>query len=340
MKEFVGYKRGVNLGGWLSQCEYSEAHYSSFISEADIRRISEWGLDHVRVPIDYELVRDEKGCDIESGYAHINDCIGWCEKHKLNMILDLHKTAGFSFDEEENSFFDRAELQEEFVLLWEELARRYGKYSDRLSFELLNEVVDIRAADLWNEISARAISAIRKIAPDVKIIVGGVRNNSVLWVNKLDKPIDENIVYTFHYYEPLIFTHQSAYWINTMDRDFHIGYPQNRNEIIAKTQKYLMPEHQEIFDVIHAENCDIEYIREAFSLAVRVADERNVPLYCGEYGVIDQADLMSTKNWYADMVKAFEEFGIGHAAWNYKGKDFGLIDEHYSGISGNIADLI
>lgn len=59
MKKFEGYMRGINLGGWLSQCaDYSEKHYSEFITESDIKTISEWGLDHVRLPIDYNVMFD------------------------------------------------------------------------------------------------------------------------------------------------------------------------------------------------------------------------------------------------------------------------------------------
>ena len=59
MKQFNGYKRGINLGGWLSQCEYTTEHYNSFISESDIERIADWKLDHIRLPFDYQLLRDD-----------------------------------------------------------------------------------------------------------------------------------------------------------------------------------------------------------------------------------------------------------------------------------------
>ena len=58
MKTWPGYTRGVNLGGWLSQCVHTPEHYERFIAEADIRRIRDWGLDHIRVPVDYDLVED------------------------------------------------------------------------------------------------------------------------------------------------------------------------------------------------------------------------------------------------------------------------------------------
>ena len=29
----MNLKKGINFGGWLSQCVHTEAHYDSFISE-------------------------------------------------------------------------------------------------------------------------------------------------------------------------------------------------------------------------------------------------------------------------------------------------------------------
>ena len=40
MRKFDGYLRGVNLGGWLSQCvAYTEEHFNGFITEEDIKKI-------------------------------------------------------------------------------------------------------------------------------------------------------------------------------------------------------------------------------------------------------------------------------------------------------------
>ena len=43
----------------------------------------------------------------------------------------------------------------------------------------------------------------------------------------LDKPIDENIIFTFHFYEPLIFTHQKASWVAGMSPTEDIFYPRS-----------------------------------------------------------------------------------------------------------------
>lgn len=337
---FSGYNKGVNLGGWLSQCEHTDEHHSTFISKSDIKRISEWGLDHIRLPIDYQLVRDSDGKDIEKGYSYINACLEWCKEFGLNMILDLHKTAGYSFDKDENDFFTSEVLQDKFVALWVELAKRYGNLSDRLTFELLNEVVNDSDAQKWNEIIARTIPEIRKYAPVTKIIVGGVRNNAISCLGMLDKPYDENVVYTFHFYEPLIFTHQSAYWIKTMGADFHTEYPKKSSCYIEQTEKHLSSNQADCYRNSNAEIIDADFFRNSFKEAVKIAKEREVSLYCGEYGVIDLASTESTLNWYKDINSAFEEYGISRAAWTYKGKDFGLIDEHYSDIYDSLIKLL
>ena len=302
MKQFTGYKKGINLGGWLSQCNHEKEHYDTFIIENDIKEISSWGLDHVRLPIDYELIETQSGEYIEDGFKYIDKCIDWCEKYGLNIILDLHKTAGYSFDEEGTSpdFCKSEKLQDRFIALWEELSKRYGKYSSRLCFELLNEIVDSEVADIWNGIAKRAIKAIRKFAPTVNILIGGVCNNSITALEYLDMPYDENIVYNFHFYEPIIFTHQSAYWIKNMPLDFSIEYPKELSELIAKTQDYFPKENSEMLINLPIDKMDKKFFEALFAQAVKISNERNVALYCGEYGVIDQADITSTLNWYSE----------------------------------------
>ena len=123
----MGYRRGVNLGGWLSQCDYSEERLQHFIKEEDIRRIAAWGMDHIRIPVDYNVLEDENGQPIERGCERLEWAMNVAADCGLKVVLDLHKTAGFSFDngEMETGFFADAACQERFCRLWEQIARRY-----------------------------------------------------------------------------------------------------------------------------------------------------------------------------------------------------------------------
>jgi len=303
-----GFFRGVNLGGWLSQCDYSEDRLNNFIKEEDIAKISSWGLDHVRIPIDYNILENEDGTYRADGFARVDKALEWCRTYKLNAVLDLHKTAGFSFDfgEKESGFFDSEKLQERFYRLWEEIARHYGKCSDYVAFELLNEVTDASFIDTWNRVSNECIRRIRVFAPDTVILVGSYYNNSACAVKDLAAPYDDKVVYNFHCYDPLKFTHQGAYWTDAIDK----------NERISFAESGITP----------------EFFEEFFASAIEAAKKNNTELYCGEYGVIDVVAPEDALEWYKTVNGVLNKHGIARSAWSYKEMDFGLSDARMDGV--------
>lgn len=302
MLKKMGIVRGVNLGGWLSQCDYSDKRLNEFIQEEDFARIASWGLDHVRIPVDYNVLDDGRG------YAKLDWAIEMCRKYGLKMVLDLHKTAGFSFDkgEAEVGFFDSESYQERFYALWEELARRYGSMTELLVFELLNEVTEPRFIDAWNRISGETIRRIRTIAPDVVILVGSYWNNSASSVKDLAAPADDKVIYNFHCYEPLAFTHQGAPWVENMDINARVAFDQ-----CGATE---------------------EYFEGLFASAIEAAEKNHTTLYCGEYGVIDVASPEDTLKWLKVIHTVLDKHGISRALWSYKGMNFGLTRPELDGV--------
>ena len=339
MKEFKGFMHGVNLGGWFSQCNHTEERYDNFIKEEDFKTISEWGLDHIRLPIDYELVETAEGEPLEKGYERIRLAAQWCKKYNLNMILDLHKTAGYSFDVgyKESGFFDSDALQERFYKLWERLAKNFATIFDgtdrEICFELLNEVTDQSYCKKWNAIAHTCIERVRAIAPSTKILVGSYWNNSLAAVKDLDPPYDENIVYNFHCYEPLVFTHQGAPWVGPqMNPDFRFPLKSKFADYIVKTSEKVGQIGTAYGAFSPDATVDVNYFETIFAEAVKIAEERNVLLYCGEYGAIDKATPEDTLEWYRLISTVFNNHGIGRAAWSFRQMDFGLSDERLDGI--------
>ena len=316
MRRFEGFMKGVNLGGWISQFDkFDKAHFESFITEKDMDYIKELHFDHVRVPVDYNVLEDEEGNIREEGFGYLSNCFKWCEERDLNMLIDLHECFGYSFDPlkdmDRSKFFHDEALQNRFLKLWKEIAERFGSYPDRVAFEPLNEVVLESVADAWNKLLKRFIEEMRAITKDTYLIAGGVMYNNVRTVPLLDIPLDEKIVYNFHCYDPFRFTHQGAYWVEDMDPGFRTGYSETE-----------------------------EYFEEIFAPALKKAEQDNVPLYCGEYGVIDLADNHEKIKWLKDIHCAFEKHGIGHALWNYKEKDFGLVDESFEEIREDFIKIL
>lgn len=342
MRRFEGFQRGIDLGGWFSQCPHTTEHYDSFITEADLETVAGWGLDHVRLPIDYELLETAEGKPVPEGYARLHRIVDRCGALGLNVIIDLHKTAGYSFDagEAEDGFFGSAPLQQRFYALWEEIARQFGQQSDRVAFELLNEVTDRAYSDRWNAISRECVRRVRVYAPETYILIGGYWNNAINAMPDLPMPYDDRIVYNFHFYEPLLFTHQGALWVaGDMPADFRIGYPGTAEEYTQKQQEMNVIV-MNIFKESGAEHADARMFDGLFAKAAALAEARGTALYCGEYGVIQFASNADTLRWYTDIHAAFEKYGIGRAAWTYRGMHFGLTDAGRADIRDELIALL
>ncbi len=327
MIKWKGFQHGVNLGGWFSQCDYSEERYDSFIRPEDFAVIRSWGADHVRIPVDYNLLEDEAGTPLPAGYERLQRALDCCRANGLHAVLDLHKTPGFSFDpdEREAGFFENPALQERFFGLWEALAKRFGQ-NGLVAFELLNEVTERDFMPAWNRIWQECLRRIRVFAPTVPVLVGGYWHNSALSVPAIAPPPDEHVVYNFHCYEPLIFTHQGASWMPTMDPDFRLPVTASCGEMAAASLE-MLGERATLFERFPPEGRLSPAYFEAFlAPAVEAAEKNGVPLYCGEYGVIDRVPPEQALEWYRMIHRVFEEHGVGRAAWSYRRMDFGLSD--------------
>lgn len=331
MRRFEGFQKGVNLGGWISQFgKYDKDHFDTYITEEDIKNIKEFGFDHVRCPVDYIVLEDEEGNCKEDGFAYLDTCRKWCEKYGLNMIIDLHECYGYSFDplkkDDKKQFFYNEADQERFLKLWEQIAVRFAKYRS-IAFEPLNEVVMYEVADAWNVLLGKYVARMRTIAPETYLVIGGVCYNSVGTIKLLDFPLDDHIVYNFHCYEPMVFTHQGAHWVDYMPSDFRIGYPKTLEEYQKASTELSKDLAGAIFEDGISE-IGPKFFEDIFTPAIKKAQEDNIPLYCGEHGVIDLADKEDALRWIRDIHATFHKYNIGSSLWNYKGLDYGISDAH------------
>ena len=312
-----GFYRGVNLGGWLSQCDYSAERLDGFITGPDFAQIAAWGFDHVRIPIDYNVIQNEDGSMKADGLRRIDAALALCEENGLNMVLDLHKTQGFSFDagEHEDGFFESGKYQEYFYAVWECFAARYGAKSGRVMFDLLNEVTEERYLEAWKRISRECVRRIRRFAPDTLILLGSYRWNSAQTVPALPAPYDDKVLYNFHFYEPHTYTHQGAYWMDaSFDRQRRVPYSES-----GASERFFE-----------------DFLAPALEKAAREGCE----LYCGEFGVIDVVPPEDALNWYRDLHAVFERHGVARSLWSYKQMDFGLCDARMDGVRAELLSLL
>jgi aryl-phospho-beta-D-glucosidase BglC (GH1 family) len=331
MMDKKALQAGINLGGWISQYPaYDHEHFKTFVTAEDIKRIRAWGMDHVRLPVDFPVLEDENepGSYKDSGFAYIESCLDWCQENGLRVILDLHKAPGFAFDRlDQATLFDNPALQERLIQLWEAIARRCAdRADDFLAFELLNEIV-LPDSGPWNELARRMVKQIRSISPERLIVIGGNQYNAVDELQNIEVLDDPHILYTFHFYLPLTVTHQRVHWIPPIvEYDRQIDYPGQKatglEHIVRKYPKDTHRLDREV-DIVF----DKEYLHAALQPAIDFSQRIGQPVYCGEFGVYEGAPMPTRINWARDFIDLLNQFKIGRAIWTYKNLDFGLVDK-------------
>ncbi len=343
-------KIGVNLGGWISQYKkFDYHHFDSFIVEEDIRKIAGWGFDHVRVPVDYPVLEEDAhpGVYLESGFAYLDHCLAWCQKHGLRMILDIHKAPGYSFTNTleadatgVNSLFTDDAMQQRFVNLWDALTRRYlGQAQDALAFELLNEMV-LPESSPWNKLAQKAINQIRSADTQRLIIIGGNYYNAVDELANIHVNPDPEMLFTFHFYDPIVVTHQKAPWVIEMDKfnrsvDFPCEIPDLESYIRTNYPVHI-PRYEKSF----GRRLDRSFLVDMLAPAKRFMEKNNAPLYCGEFGVIDRAPMQTRINWTREFISALNDYKIGYGYWSYKQMDFGLVDHNGNLVSKDLLKVV
>ncbi len=333
--------RGVNFGGWLSQAPDSNEHRQTFITKDDFGRVRDWGFDNVRLPFDYPLICSEEDMSTlqEPGLEWIDRGLEWAESAGLKVILGMHKLPGYTFMDLVNEpdaapplFTDPAK-QSFFFALWEMLAKRYlGRFPD-VVFELANEIAAPTEQE-WNALAAAGTAAIRKVDPTRPVVVGSNCWNVCATYKDLAAIDDPNIIYNFHFYNPFPFTHQKASWSPEMVYyDTTVHYPGNSPGMreTAKKAKHEGKTHvAEALDGLSSffedRVSDKDHLEVLMEPSFAFAREHHVPLYCGEFGVIDMAPKEDAIRWYRDTIQVFAEHHVSWSMWSYKGMDFGIVD--------------
>ena len=100
--------------------------------------------------------------------------------------------------------------------------------------------------------------------------------------------------------------------------------------LVSEDEYAQLPEaQQEIVDGRrHVYNRDS--LEKMMQKPLALAKATGLPLYCGEWGVIESAPRDARLRWYRDMVAIFEKNNIAYANWDYKSNNFGLIS--YEGV--------
>ncbi|MBN2263386.1 MAG: glycoside hydrolase family 5 protein [Prolixibacteraceae bacterium] len=312
------FGRGVNLTNWFQVNSAKEIHFYKY-SKTDFEQIKSLGCDVVRLPVNMHFMTngapDYTFDPIFLNY--LDQVVDWCDDLSMHLIIDNH-----TFDVDSDTDPNIGAVLEK---VWTQLALRYKNANDDIYFEVLNEPHGI-ADDVWNAIQLKVVEAIRKVNTKHTIIIGPASWNSYNNLSKMPVYNDDKLIYTFHFYDPFLFTHQGASWSN-LDLVQHIPFPYNAETMPQCPAEYKGTWVEDNYRG-YSSNGTVQKVKQLIDIAVKFSTERNVPIFCGEFGVFDTySDPAQRVFWYETVREYLEQKNIAWTIWDYHG-GFGIFNKN------------
>jgi len=207
-----------DLLGEASEHAFWDTYMATYFAEEDFAYLRGLGFNHVRVAFDYRhLESDSRPYDYrEAGFGLLDRVVGWCRRHDLYVLLDLHAAPGCQASDWNAGSADGEALllqvqdfQDRTAGLWGAVARRYRDEPTVMGYEILNEPVTRDAVEVgrMNDLTRSCLAAIRREDGDHIVIVNGDRHATDLAAIAPDIFDDPQVMAAFHFYhqytEPL-----------------------------------------------------------------------------------------------------------------------------------------
>ncbi len=284
--------RTLNLGA-VFEVGRGEQWGPDFAVE-DVDAIADAGFTAIRIP-----ARWSDWTDADPPYAMEDEFFGRIDEvvdraiaNELAVVIDVHH-----FDALND---DAAGERLRFLAMWRQISQHYVDMPNTVMFEILNEPHGELVGAEWNRLVADVVRLIRVSNPGRTVIVGPASYYRVLDLATLELPDDDNLIASFHYYEPFVFTHQGAGFIEGAEAWIGTSWGSDDER-----------------DRIEAE----------FLSARSWAAEQNVPIFLGEFGALSQADRTARLAWLAFVRELAEVNGFSWGYWDWATVDFGAFDD-------------
>ena len=287
---FLGHNaarlRGAMAGADLSE---DDVKFFATVWKGNLLRLQIFEAARKDRPLaDYDAWLDQR-------LQHIDRMLTWCEHYGVMAALDLHSPPGgqaFSagYITARGHIFTDPNAQAMFVEVWKKMAARYKGRPVIWGFDLVNEPDDSTLGEDcldWNALADKTARAIRGIDPDRVLIIEPDQWGSpqgFATFQPLDLP---RIVYSFHFYQPMHFTHQGLY-----QNPAGVTYP----------------------GLIDGHSWDKNAIERAMRPAIEFAEKYRVQMYVGEFSAIRTAPAPSAAKYLADVIDVLEKHGFD---WSY-----------------------
>ena len=283
---------------------------------AEIELFKRTGFNYVRLPVNVSNLFDQKNPEKlkKIGLDHLDAAVDIIISRRLAVMVEIHDVS--------SDLWKKNDYGDKFARFWRALAKHLSVYDPEWVFlEMVNEP-SAETPERWNQVWPKILSAMREGAPEHTLILDANQRasenqrDSVKALTMMAPADDRNVVYSFHFYQPMIFTHQGATWGWDMLRHFRdIPYPSSPaavqpilSNIDERARKYVKTYGEDYWNS--------GKIARTFSLAAEWARRHKAPLICNEIGVYRKVSPSQSRAAYLrDVRTALERNNVGWAIW-------------------------
>jgi len=180
--------------------------------------VYDWGANLLRIPLGLSghcptvVPRSlEEPCCNEEELLELDWLIEQCRARGVRVILDVHEFPGYYYIDDglsDHSIWVDPQKQSALIDFWQVLAARYADSGDVIyGYDILNEPNEVDTTT-WLDLAQRIVDAIRAVDPYHAVIIESVNYADPRTFSLLLPLDDENVIYSFHFYEPITFTMQ------------------------------------------------------------------------------------------------------------------------------------
>jgi endoglucanase len=300
----VTLKRGINLSGWWDNDPRRG------LPREELARLRKLGFDFVRLPVESLWFEEDEAEPLAETMSQLRCDVITLLKAGFSVIVDFHPSGPFR---ERFAHATPKERLAEITKIWKSLAQPLkGSPPDRVLFELYNEP-SISTKDWW-PVQEKLIRYLRKSFPHHTFVAS--ENPGDSGFRPLQAYSDKNLIYDFHFYAPMFFTHHGAEWSEDFRHQkgiaFYPAWP--GKEMDEDTRAYIR------------EGWNQEKMAEIFADINAWKKRHGVRIACLEFGVYrPHTDAKSRGRWLHDMRVSLEGADIPWALWDYN-QGFGLFE--------------
>lgn len=292
----------------------------------DVRTIKRLGFDFVKLIVNPAVLQAADGSLDTTRTWYFERIIGYGVSEKLPVVLCVHP----EWPAKEKALADPAKFAE--FLRWErELAHWIAGHWDEktLALQLMTEPppssTDPAAWNYWGTLQTRLWEAARQELPRHTLILSGDMGGSIEGLEHVKLVNDENVLYSFTFYEPNLFAWQGDTGSRLMQCLKGIPWPSGPEtlealpRILEGVPEDLKADVKRRVEGYASQKWDEAKVAERIG---RLADWRarqggKPKLWCAEFGCHQGAPEAQRLRYIELMRELFDRYDIGWAYWSF-----------------------